>query len=85
MFRYTKKTFLREALLILVALIFLLPFYFLINLALKNGNDALTTSAMQLVTNPTLEAFGQAIQGGRQATLMDGMLNSIIITAGSVL
>lgn len=85
MFRYTKKTLIREVGIILVALVFLLPFYLLINMAFKNSSDALTTSAMQLATNPTLEAFGQAIRGGRQATLMDGMLNSAIITAGSVL
>ena len=84
MFRYTKKTLIREAFLVLVALIFLLPFYFLINLAFKNSSDALTTSAMELATNPTWDSFTKAIQGGRQATLLEGMLNSIIITSGSV-
>jgi raffinose/stachyose/melibiose transport system permease protein len=84
MFRYTRKTFAREIVLILVAIGFLVPFYFLINLSLKNSSDALTTPAAQPATNPTLESFVAAWQGGRQATLLDGLINSTIITGASV-
>lgn len=84
MFRYTRTTFIREIILILVTLAFLVPFYFLINLSLKNSSDALTTPAAEPAANPTFGSFITAWQGGRQATLLDGLINSTIITGASV-
>ena len=47
MFRYTKATALREGIVWVVALLTLLPFYFLIATALKPDEELLTTSTAQ--------------------------------------
>ena len=46
MFRYSKLTALREAALWLLAIVFLVPFYFLITTALKTDTEALTGSTL---------------------------------------
>lgn len=84
MLRYTKFTFAREIVLIFTAAVFVVPFYFLINLSLKNNNDALATPAAEPALNPTLGAYGDALKGGQQASLLEGLLNSAIITTFSI-
>ena len=46
MFRYTKLTAVREVGIWIIALIWLLPFYFLVATAFKGDQEALTTSAV---------------------------------------
>jgi raffinose/stachyose/melibiose transport system permease protein len=85
MFRYTKSTLVREILLWVAALIMLLPFYLLINTALKTSADALATPAFQPATNPTFNSFISVFQSGGSSTLLLGLFNSAVITAGAVI
>ncbi len=65
MFRYTKLTLLREILLWVLAAVFLLPFYFLVTIALKPDSEIYTTSAVAPPKEPTLRHFGAAASPGR--------------------
>ena len=84
MFRYTKRTFAREVLMLLVALIMMLPFYILFNTAFKNTEEALSSSALALPTSPTLEGFSTSLEASGSRSLIVGALNSLVITVGSV-
>jgi raffinose/stachyose/melibiose transport system permease protein len=85
-FRYTKKTLLREIVVIIAALVMLLPFYFLITTALKTGPEVLSGNALGLPTNPTLENFTTLLSPGSDASsaIFKGLLSSLIITAGTI-
>jgi raffinose/stachyose/melibiose transport system permease protein len=85
MFRYTKLTLVREVLLWVVAIIFLLPFYFLIAMALKPDSEIYGTSSLAWPKAPTLAAFGAAFAGQGTANIVQGLINSIIMTAGAIL
>ncbi|MEF2978436.1 carbohydrate ABC transporter permease [Subtercola sp. YIM 133946] len=87
MFRYTKWTLLREIITIIAALFMLLPFYILITTSLKSGSEAVNSNALALPATPTFSNFVQLLQptansGG--ATILVGLLNSVLITAGSI-
>ena len=84
MFRYTKWTLVREILMWVAAIVMLLPFYLLINTALKTSADAIGTPAFQPATNPTLDSFIEIFQSGGSANIFVGLFNSIVITAGAV-
>ena len=84
MFRYTKRTFAREVIMLLVALVMMLPFYILFNTAFKNTEEALSSSALALPTSPTLEGFSASLATTGSRSLIVGALNSLIITVGSV-
>ena len=84
MFRYSKGTFVREVAMLLVALIMMLPFYILFNTAFKNTEEALSSSALALPTNPTLEGFSASLATTGSRSLIVGALNSLVITVGSV-
>ncbi|WP_221584661.1 carbohydrate ABC transporter permease [Microbacterium sp. G2-8] len=84
MFRYTKLTLLREIGIWILALVFLAPFYFLIMIALKPDSELLTTSPLAPPESPTVENFVNVMTATGNSNVMLGLLNSAIITAGSV-
>ena len=85
MFRYTKLSALREAGFWLLALLFLAPFYFLVSIALKPDGEVFSTSPMAPPQSPTLENFVSALTATGQSNVLLGLLNSVLITAGSIL
>lgn len=85
MFRYTKWTLVREIVMWLCAIVMLLPFYLLVNTALKTSADAIGTPAFEPATNPTLDSFFAVFQSGGQANIFIGLFNSAVITAGAVI
>lgn len=85
MFRYTKFTALREISLWAVALVYLLPFYFLVSIALKPNSELLTTSPLALPEAPTFENFSKVLTASGNSNVLQGLLNSTIITVGSIL
>lgn len=84
MFRYTKLSALREAIFWLIAIVYLLPFYFLITIALKDDTEVFATSKLALPTAPTIENFVKVLEGTGQSNVLLGLLNSVIITGGSI-
>ena len=84
MFKYTRKTLTREMLIIIAALIVMVPFFFLINIAFKPDNEVLSTSAMSLPEAATGSNFAAAMAGQGSRSLWFGMINSFIITVGSL-
>lgn len=85
MFRYTKWTLVREILMWVAALFMLLPFYLLVNTSLKTSADAIGTPAFEPATHPTFNSFVEIFQSGGSSTLLLGLFNSAVITAGSVI
>jgi raffinose/stachyose/melibiose transport system permease protein len=84
MFRYTKLTLLREIGLWALALIFLAPFYFLVTTALKPDSEMYTTSPLALPKNPDFSNFVAVLTATGNSNVVLGLVNSIIITAGSI-
>ena len=87
MFRYSKKTLIREIVVLLGALIMLMPFYFLVTTALKTGPEVLSGSALALPTSPTFENFVTLLSPSSDASsaILSGLENSLIITFGTIL
>jgi raffinose/stachyose/melibiose transport system permease protein len=85
MFRYTRLTALREALTWVVALIFLLPFYFLVTTALKPDEEVFSTDAIAPPSSPTLANFTDVFAERGQSDVLLGLLNSVLLTAGAIL
>ena len=83
MFRYTKLTLLREIVLWIVAIAFLLPFYFLLSTAFKTGEEVYSSSPLALPQSPTFAAFLEVLTAGDGAVLR-GLVSSVLITAGSI-
>lgn len=79
MFRYSKGTFAREVVMMIVAAIFLFPIYILVNLSLRPAND--NSSPLMPVTNPTFQNY---VDAWNQAGLGMALLNSGIVTVTSV-
>lgn len=84
MFRYTKLTLLREIGLWLLALVFLAPFYFLVMIALKPNSEVLTTSPLTPPSVPTVDNFVKVLTATGNSNVLMGLLNSVLITAGSI-
>jgi len=78
MFRYTKGTFAREVVMLLVAVVFIFPIYILVNMSLRAGNDR--TSPLV----PTVPTFDNFVEAWNQAGLGSALLNSAIVTISSV-
>jgi len=79
MTRYTWRTGALEGVMIIVALIFMVPIYVLVNLSVRQQTDL--SSPLVPTADPTLENFGLAwVQSG----LGQAMVNSAIITVVSV-
>lgn len=85
MFRYTKFTLVREIAVWLVALVFLAPFYFLVITAFKSDQEVFSTSATELPATWTVENFANVMTATGQSNVLLGLLNSIIITGGTIL
>ncbi|WP_116951792.1 carbohydrate ABC transporter permease [Jiangella endophytica] len=79
MFRYTRITFAREILMFVVAIVFVIPIYVLVNLSLREGGDV--TSPLVPVFSPTFDNYADAWS---QAGLATALLNSAIVTVVSV-
>ncbi|PPF82296.1 carbohydrate ABC transporter permease [Pseudoclavibacter sp. RFBJ3] len=84
MFRYTKFTLIREVAVWLVAIVFLLPFYFLVITAFKSDQEVFSTSATELPATWTVENFANVMTATGQSNVLIGLLNSIIITGGTI-
>ncbi|GAA5094485.1 carbohydrate ABC transporter permease [Microbacterium yannicii] len=83
MFRYTKLTLMREIVLWIVALVFLLPFYVLLTTAFKADGEVFSSSPLALPQAPTFAAFLQVLTAGDGAVLR-GLASSVLITAASI-
>lgn len=84
MFRYTKATALRETVVWIVALLTLLPFYFLVITALKPDEELLTTGISAPPNRPTIENFAEVLSGGGSSNILLGLFHSVVITVGSI-
>jgi raffinose/stachyose/melibiose transport system permease protein len=84
-FRYTKWTLVREIVMWLCAAVMLLPFYLLVNTALKTSADAIGTPAYEPALRPTLDSFAAIFATGGQGNIFVGLFNSAVITAGAVI
>lgn len=78
--RYSWRTFILEAVMVLVGVVFFLPVYILVNLALKAPDDQ--SSPLAPVTNFTFQNFSDAWS---QANLGQALLTSAFVTVFSVL
>jgi raffinose/stachyose/melibiose transport system permease protein len=78
--RYTWRTFGLETVMIAVAVVVGFPVYVLLNLALRAPSD--TSSPIAPTTAPTFDNFTQAWQRG---ALGGALVNSVLVTVGSVL
>lgn len=85
MYRYTWRTGVLEAVMIVVGLIFMFPLYILVTLAFKAPGDQ--TNQLLPTLEPTFENFTQAWQtGGLGAALMNSALVTVVsVTAVVVL
>jgi raffinose/stachyose/melibiose transport system permease protein len=85
-FRYSKRTLVLEIVTILAAVVLLAPFWVLIMGAFKTGDQVLTTSSFAPPTHPTLGNFTTLLSpsGSQNGNIWDGLLSSVIITAGSI-
>ena len=81
--RYTRRTLLRELALILVAVVYCLPFYLLIALALETTEQTLK-APLSLPWPPQFGNFSEAWSTGGQDGLRPALVSSLIITVSSV-
>lgn len=79
MFRYTKASFARELVMLLIALVFIFPVYVLVNMALRPANE--TSSPLVPSPQPTFDNF---VAAWEQAGLGQALLNSAVVTVSSV-
>lgn len=77
--RYTWRTGILEAVMILVGLLFLFPIYVLVMLALKAPGDQ--SSTLALPQHPTFQNF---IDAWQQGALGPSLINSLIVTLATV-
>lgn len=83
MFQYTGRSLIREILLILLALLWWLPFYILAVNSLGPAS-AVGGTGLVIPDDPGLESYQQAWEGNGNGTLGAALLNSAIIAVGSV-
>jgi len=81
--RYRRRTLVRELSLILLAIVFCLPFYLLISIALETTAQTVRTP-LSFPWPPHWGNFSQAWNTGGQAGLAGGLESSLIITIASV-
>ncbi|HEY0246650.1 MAG TPA: carbohydrate ABC transporter permease [Gryllotalpicola sp.] len=82
--RYNWKTLSWEIWMIIVALVFCLPFYLLIAVALKSPADLFTTSPSSFPIPPNFANFGVAWQASAGGGLGVALMSSLIITVGTL-
>ncbi|MDX6486143.1 MAG: raffinose/stachyose/melibiose transport system permease protein [Gaiellaceae bacterium] len=83
MVRYTRRTLMRELVLILVGVLYCLPFYLLVAIALETTAQAYQTP-LSFPSPPHLDNFRQAWSTGGQAGLASAFGSSLVITLSSV-
>src|SRR5215211_5077943 len=79
--RYTRRTFGRELALLLIAAIWWVPFYFLVIVSLKPDLEALQSP----LSFPNEVDLGNFSTAWDDASLGRSLVNSLVITGGSVL
>jgi raffinose/stachyose/melibiose transport system permease protein len=84
MFRYRKRTLVRELLVILATLFIMTPFYLLFVTAVKPREELLTTSPVEVSRNSTLDGFREIFSETGTSSIWNGLLYSFLITAGTV-
>lgn len=84
MFRYTKLTALREVAFWILALVILLPFYFLVTIALKTDQELVTASVVTLPASFNLENFASVLAATGNTNVVAGLMASITITAATI-
>lgn len=82
--RYRPQTFAREVGLLILAVIWWVPFYILFTVSLKPQLEVMT-SPFSLPSDVQFGNFAKAWQGSGGVGLGTALINSLIITAGSVL
>ncbi|WP_218220999.1 carbohydrate ABC transporter permease [Nesterenkonia sp. Act20] len=85
MFRYTTFTAVREVALWLIAVLYLLPFFFVISMSLKDDSEVFGTSPFALPETPSLSSFQTVLTAAGNSDVLGGLRNSVIMTGGSVL
>jgi raffinose/stachyose/melibiose transport system permease protein len=81
--RYTRGTLVRELALVLLAVVYCLPFYLLLSIALETTSQSYKTP-LSFPLPPHLGNFSQAWSTGGQGGLGHAFVSSLIITASSV-
>lgn len=84
LFRYTSRTFARELMLLALAAIWWIPFYFLVIVSLKPDSDLYTQSAGKLPSRVAWGNYSTAWHGSGGSSLSNALRSSLIITIGSV-
>lgn len=84
MFRYTWRSGLREAVIWIITLLTLLPLYILVVTALKPDQEVLTSSAVAPPSSFSFGAFIEVLTAQGRNNIPLSILNSVIITAGSI-
>lgn len=77
--RYGAKTFITEIIVLIAALLFCLPLYFVVSISLKPG-DEIFESALVFTDNPQWENFPVVWNAG----VANAFVSSVVITVGSV-
>jgi hypothetical protein len=81
--RYTARTFGRELALIVAAILFFIPIYFLVTLSLKSQGD-IFADPNSFPTDPVLSNYTTAWQGPASISIARSLVNSLVISVGSV-
>src|SRR3954468_7625706 len=81
--RYTRTTLLRELVLILGAVVFCLPFYLLVAIALETTAETFKTP-LSFPASPQWSNFSEAWTSGGPSGLGNALVSSLIITVSSV-
>ncbi len=82
--RYTWRTFARELSLMAIALVWIFPFYLLINISLRPTGGDVYASPLKLPAHPSLEPYKTAWHGSALGSMSHGFVSSCIITFSSV-
>lgn len=82
--RYTPRTFARELLMVALGLVWLIPFYLLVNVSLKSTGPQVYQSPLKPPSHATLSTYSQAWHGSAIGNLGHGFESSVIITFASV-
>jgi raffinose/stachyose/melibiose transport system permease protein len=82
-FRYRRRTFVREVLLVAVAIVYCVPVYVMITLALKSNGDVIT-KPLAIPTHPRWGNFSGAWKGVGGQGLGSALMNSLVMTVSTV-
>src|SRR4051794_15061529 len=85
MHRYSRRTFTLEIAVILIAIVLMIPFFFLLNVAFKGNTDAFLSPAVAVPNPPSVSSFVDAWAGSPTGNIPLGLVNSVIVTVGSLI